>query len=97
MGFTVPRFSFKPREKAASNKKAYAADTGFVDAFGAALSPNWGRLYENLVAIQLFRRQLRGEIRFFFWRDPHGIEADFVVPEGNGVCQRYLAEFSAMF
>ena len=85
--FTVPRFSFKPREQAASNKKAYAVDTGFVDAFGAALSPNWGRLFENLVAIRLFRQQLRGEIRFFFWKDPHGIEADFVVQEGLSIRQ----------
>ena len=80
--FTVPRFSYKAREQAASNKKAYAVDTGFVDAFGTALSPNWGRLFENLVAIELFRRQLRGEIRFFFWKDAHGIEADFVVQDG---------------
>lgn len=85
--FTVPKFSFKPREQAASNKKAYAVDTGFVDAFGAALSPNWGRLYENLVAIQLFRQQLRGELRVFFWKDPHGIEADFVVQVGHGIRQ----------
>ena len=48
MVFTVPRFSFKPREQAASNKKAYAVDTGFVDALGAGLSPNWGRLFELL-------------------------------------------------
>lgn len=85
--FTVPRFSFKPREQAASNKKAYAVDTGFVDALGAALSPNWGRLFENLVAIQLFRQQLRGDIRFFFWKDAHGIEADFVVQEGLSIRQ----------
>jgi predicted AAA+ superfamily ATPase len=85
--FTVPRFSFKPREQAASNKKAYAVDTGLVDAFGTALSPNWGRLFENLVAIQLFGQQLRGESRFFFWKDPHGIEADFVVQEGHSIRQ----------
>lgn len=85
--FTIPRFSFKAREQAAFNKKAYAVDTGFVDAFGAALSPNWGRLFENLVAIELFRQQLRGEIRVFFWKDSHGIEADFVVQEGHAIRQ----------
>ena len=85
--FTVPKFSFKPREQAASNKKAYAVDTGFVDAFGTALSPNWGRLFENLVAIELFRQQLWGRIRVFFWKDAHGIEADFVVQEGHAIRQ----------
>jgi uncharacterized protein len=85
--FTLPRFSFKPRQQAAFNKKAYAIDTGFIDAFGASLSPNWGRLMENLVAIELFRQQLRGEIRVFFWKDDHGIEADFIVQEDHSIRQ----------
>jgi len=54
--FTVPRFSFKPREQAASNKKAYAIDNGFVRAAGFQASPNHGRLLESLVAIACQRR-----------------------------------------
>ena len=85
--FTVPRFSFKVREQATSNKKAYAIDTGFVDAFGHASSPNWGRLLENLVAISLFRRQLRDEIRLYYWKDANGAEVDFVIQEGHTIRQ----------
>lgn len=53
----------KPREQAASNKKAYAIDNGFVRAAGFQASPNHGRLLESLVAIACQRRQLRGERR----------------------------------
>ena len=85
--FTVPRFSFKVREQATSNKKAYAIDTGFVDAFGQASTPSWGRLFENLVAIDLFRRQLRGEIKFYYWKDANGAEVDFVIQKGYTIRQ----------
>ncbi|NCA10626.1 ATP-binding protein [bacterium] len=83
--FTVPRFSFKPREQAASNKKAYAIDNGFVRAAGFQSSPNHGRLLESLVAIACHRRQLRGECRLFYWKDPHRSEVDFVIHEGRSV------------
>jgi predicted AAA+ superfamily ATPase len=83
--FTVPRFSFKPREQAASNKKAYAIDNGFVRAVGFQASPNHGRLLESLVAIACQRRQLRGECRLFYWKDPHRAEVDFVIHEAQRV------------
>jgi len=83
--FTVPRFSFKPREQAASNKKAYAIDNGFVRAAGFQASPNRGRLLESLVAIACLRRQLRGECRLYYWKDPHRAEVDFVIHEGQRV------------
>lgn len=81
----MPRFSFKPREQTASNKKAYAIDNGFVRAAGFQASPNHGRLLESLVAIACLRRQLRGECRLFYWKDPHRAEVDFVIHEGQKV------------
>jgi uncharacterized protein len=83
--FTVPRFSFKPREQAASNKKAYAIDTGFVRAAAFQSSPNHGRFLESLIAVALHRRQLRGECNLFYWKDPHRSEVDFVIHEGQRV------------
>lgn len=85
MLFTVPRFSFKPREQAASNKKAYSIDNGFVRAAGFQASPNHGRLLESLVAIACLRRQLRGECKVYYWKDPHRAEVDFVIHEGRRV------------
>lgn len=83
--FTVPRFSFKVREQTASNKKAYPIDPGLVSAVGFSSSPNRGRLLETLVAIACFRRELRGEVNLFYWKDPQQTEVDFVLHSGNRV------------
>jgi hypothetical protein len=42
-----------------------------VRAAGFQSSPNHGRLLESLVAIACLRRQLRGESRIYYWKDPH--------------------------
>lgn len=83
--FTVPRFSFKPREQAASCKKSYAIDNGLITSAGFQSSPNHGRLMENLVAIACHRRQLRGEIRLYYWQDPQKSEVDFVIHQDREV------------
>lgn len=85
--FTVPAFSYKPREQAASLKKSYAVDNGLIGAAGFQSSANHGRLMENLVAIQLFRQQLAGEAKIFYWSDPQKAEVDFVVFRNNRVEQ----------
>ncbi len=83
--FTVPRFSFKPREQSAAPKKCYAIDTGLVEAAGFMSSASHGRLLENLVAIALHRRQLRGELQLFYWQDPQKSEVDFVIHQDRTV------------
>jgi predicted AAA+ superfamily ATPase len=77
--FTIPAFSFKPREQSASLKKAYAIDNGLIHSTGFQSSENRGRLMENLVAIRLFRGQLAGGARVFYWQDPQKAEVDFLV------------------
>lgn len=77
--FTVRRFSFKVREQDSSNKKAYCVDTGLAVALGFRSSPDDGRLMENLVAIELRKREMRGEVEIFFWRGAENEEVDFVV------------------
>lgn len=77
--FTIPAFSFKPREQSASLKRAYAIDNGLIRAAGFHSSQNRGRLMENLVAVCLFREELGGGGRVFYWQDPQRAEVDFVV------------------
>jgi predicted AAA+ superfamily ATPase len=77
--FTIPRFSFKAREQAASAKKAYAIDNGLITSSGFQSSRNHGRLMENLVAIACFQKQLRGELQLYYWQDPQKSEVDFVL------------------
>ena len=83
--FTIPRFSFKPREQSSSAKKAYAIDNGLVTASSFQSSRNHGRLMESLVAIACFRQQLQGKHRLYYWQDPQKSEVDFVLHAGNSV------------
>ena len=83
--FSLPRFSFRVREQVAANKKIYCTDTGFIAAKAFQVSENRGRLYENLVAIELWKRQLAGKISVFYWKNAQQEEVDFVVREGSRV------------
>jgi len=83
--FSVPRFSWKVREQAAFNKKAYAIDNGLATAAGFRFSAGLGKLYENMVAIALHRRQLRGTSRLYFWKNAQQEEVDFVQQTGRRV------------
>jgi predicted AAA+ superfamily ATPase len=83
--FSLPRFSFKVREQVASNKKIYCTDTGFVDAKAFRVSENRGKLYENLVAIALWKLQLLGGASVYYWKNPQQEEVDFVVQQRNRI------------
>ncbi len=85
--FSLPRFSWKVREQARSNKKIYAIDNGLATTAGFRFSSGIGRLYENLVAIQLHRGELQGQHRVFFWKNAQQEEVDFVVQQGTRVTQ----------
>ncbi len=76
--FTVLRHSPKVKEQVKSPQKAFAYDTGLINAVKFKLTPDTGRLMENLVAVELLRRGK--EIYYFRTRD--GKEVDFVVKEG---------------
>ena len=85
--FSIKRFSFKVREQVASNKKIYCVDNGLVTALGFRLSPDRGRLYENLVAIALKKREENRRSTIFYWKNPQHEEVDFVIKEGLDIVQ----------
>lgn len=70
------RFSFSSRRRIMNPKKVYLSDTGFA-ALGHPFSENRGRILENLVAVEFFRRGM--ETYYFKNRN----ECDFVVKEGR--------------
>lgn len=69
------KFSFSPRRRIMNPKKAYLTDTGFA-ALGRPFAENRGRILENVVAIELFRRKM--EVYYFKIRN----ECDFIVKQG---------------
>ena len=85
--FSLGRFSYKVKEQISSNKKIYCMDNGFIQAKAFKTSPDFGRLYENLVAIELKKRELDKKINIYYWKNIQQEEVDFVIKESTKVKQ----------
>jgi len=72
----VEKFSYSPRVRAMNSRKAYLIDPGFA-GLGVPFSENRGRLLENMVAVELYRRKEE----FFFHKERQ--ECDFVLKSGT--------------
>ena len=84
--FFLPKFGYSVKQHILSPKKIYAIDTGFYSAIGFKFMENVGRLMENMVAIELFRKKsLHPLLEVYYWKDYQGKEVDFVVKEGQRV------------
>jgi uncharacterized protein len=77
--FELKKFSFKIKEQDNSNKKIYLIDNGFFKKKSLSLTKDYGRLYENLVAIKLKYYELVGKINFFYYKDTNNYEIDFLI------------------
>ena len=66
------KFSYSPRKRLMNPSKLYMLDTGF-SALGYNFSENRGRLLENIVAIELFRKQRE----VFYYKEKS--ECDFII------------------
>lgn len=78
--FDNPVFSYRVKDQLQYPRKIYCVDTGFVNYFGFRFSEDKGRIMENLVAVELLRRDPKD--RIFYWKDYTGKEVDFVVKRG---------------
>ncbi|MCZ7385423.1 MAG: ATP-binding protein [Candidatus Methanoperedens sp.] len=85
--FKIDRFSFKVREQIASNKKIYCIDNGFIHAKAFKFSPDIGKLYENIVAIELKKLEMDGIANIYYWKSEQQEEVDFVVKQGTKIKQ----------
>lgn len=85
--FFVKRFSFKIKEQEKAARKVYTTDVGLANAIGFKFSSNLGKIAENLVAIELKKREKRQNTEIFYWQNILKNEVDFVVKEGQKVKQ----------
>lgn len=69
------KFSYSPRQRLMNPKKIYLLDTGF-SLLSTNFSENRGKLLENAVAVEMFRR--RAECFYYKGRR----ECDFIIKEG---------------
>lgn len=85
--FLVEKFSFKLKQQVIAPKKVYCVDTGIVNSIAFQFSENKGRLMENIVGVELHRRQayLNGNREIYYWKDYRDKEVDFVLKEGKKV------------
>lgn len=77
--FLIPRYDSSLKKQIYYNKKVYLIDTAFVDILGFRTSKDYGRLLENLVFIELKRRNK--EIYFH----KNNKECDFVIKKANKI------------
>lgn len=75
-------FSPKVKDQMQYPRKVYFIDNGFISALSTRFSKNTGRLYENMVAVELMRRYTGVEQEIHYWKDSAGKEVDFVVKDG---------------
>jgi len=87
MIFFLEKFSFGAKERMISPLKVYSIDTGISNAIGFRFMENFGKLMENLVAIELQRRFRRPNFEIYYFKDYQQNEVDFVIKEGLKVKQ----------
>jgi predicted AAA+ superfamily ATPase len=72
---SVTRYSPKAKQRMTAPRKIYGYDTGMINAVRFRAGRDTGRLLENLVAVELYRRG----IEFYTYKTATGKEVDFLL------------------
>jgi len=83
----LTRYDTKIKNQQKSAQKIYVIDNGFIKARSFELAPNMGRLLENMVFIELIRRQNKPELEVFYYRTRNQREIDFLIRKGHQIQQ----------
>jgi predicted AAA+ superfamily ATPase len=83
----LTRYAAKIKIQQKSPRKTYVIDNGFIKARSFELSPNYGRLLENLVFVELLRRNYQPELSLFYYRTRNDKEVDFLLRNGHTIEQ----------
>ncbi len=73
--FSSPIFSYKIKDQMQYPKKIYFIDNIFINSISTKFLDNFGRLYENIVAVELKRRKKES----YYWKNMEKEEVDFVI------------------
>ncbi len=82
--FSVQIFSYKIKDQMQYPRKVYFIDNVFINAVSTKFSRDNGRLYENIVAVNLLKK-FKNNI--FYWKSMQKEEVDFIVKDGLKVKQ----------
>jgi hypothetical protein len=83
--FFLPRFNSKLKLMQKADTKIYVVDNGLIHARSFELSPNLGRLLENMVFIELIREGYKAGQTLFYYRSRNDREVDFVCRNGHTI------------
>lgn len=81
--FSLPIFSYKIKDQMQYPKKIYFIDNVFINSISTRFGNSFGRLYENIVAVELKRRKKES----YYWKNREKEEVDFVIKENTQVKQ----------
>jgi len=77
--FFLKRWSYKQKESLIAKRKVYCIDVGLINALSFKSSRDAGKIYENLVAVELLRKRALEDIDIYYWQDIYKHEVDFVI------------------
>ena len=75
----VGKFSYSLKQQFVANKKAYCIDNGLAESVAFQFSQNKGKFLENLVAVELKRRNSE----MYYYKTANNLEVDFMVKNGR--------------
>jgi len=79
--FKLNLFDYSIKKQIYNPGKFYSIDTGFSNSIGFHFSENIGRIYENLVFLELKRRNKE----VYYWKSNNGKKVDFLTKKGTGI------------
>jgi len=87
--FVLERYSPKLKKQIIAPKKIYCMDNGLVNVISFKTTERYGKLMENLVAVELLRRKKYwyNSLEIYYWRDYQQNEVDFVLKEDTQIKQ----------
>jgi hypothetical protein len=80
---TISIYSRSERKRMVNPVKSYVTDSGLAEAFSISREPNYGRLLENCVFMELCRRGAN----ITYLVTASGYESDFVAEYGDGTIE----------
>ena len=88
--FLVKPYVYSLKVRLQLPRKLYVVDNGLRNANSFLFSEDYGRLAENVVFLQLFRRTLREpKTEIYYWTGKKQEEIDFVVVQNDQVSELY--------
>lgn len=82
----LDRFSLKLKQQVIAPKKAYVVDHGICNFLSFKLSRDIGKLFENVICVELLRRKsVNPDLEIYYWKDHQQNEVDFIVKEGRKI------------